>query len=227
MPPPDPRDSALLTLARTGGGLLAGVVQGLTALRPNDKPLHPLGEVRHGLLARTGQRPETGVPWLDEVGDDEVLLRWSRAVGLPAPLPDIHGLALRVPLEGGRCADLLFATTGWSTPLRPLLLARLNHSAPMTTLLPYTTPRGGSVVLGARPHGEGRTTLYVASPVGAWRAFAELTESDEPAVDEPISFDPVLNHLPDLPFPAWVSRLREPAYWVARQSRHLEGSDPA
>jgi hypothetical protein len=39
-------------------------------------------------------------------------VRQSRAVGLPSPAPDIFGLAVRVPTEGGRHGDLLFATTG-------------------------------------------------------------------------------------------------------------------
>ena len=29
-------------------------------------------------------------------------MRRSRAVGLPSPVPDIHGLAIRVPVELGR-----------------------------------------------------------------------------------------------------------------------------
>lgn len=43
--------------------------------------------------------------------------RFSRSLGLPAPFPDILGLALRLP-DGGRPADLLFPTTGLSVPGR-------------------------------------------------------------------------------------------------------------
>ena len=87
----------------------------------------------------------------------------------------------------------------------------------MTTLLPYVTPEG-PLLLGARPR-DGVTRLFVASPLGSWRPFAELLEVDAPAVDEPITFDPVLNPLPGLEFPDWVKQLREPAYRTARGSR--------
>ena len=87
----------------------------------------------------------------------------------------------------------------------------------MTSLLPYATP-GGPVQLGARP-GPGGSTLHVASPWGRWRPFAELREVDGPDLDLRLDFDPVQNPLPQLPFPAWVRRLREPAYRSARRSR--------
>ena len=52
-----------------------------------------------GRIYRHGLDPGTGVPWIDEPGEDEVV-RLSRAIGLRG-LPDIHGLAVRVPVEGG------------------------------------------------------------------------------------------------------------------------------
>jgi hypothetical protein len=88
----------------------------------------------------------------------------------------------------------------------------------MTTLLPYTTPEG-ALLLGARP-GEDVTRLYVATPLGPWREFAELRETAGPPLDQPIRFDPVLHPLPGLAFPAWVKRLREPAYRTARETQH-------
>jgi hypothetical protein len=217
MTTPDPENPTLLGAARTGGAALAGVIRGVAAARPGGKPLHPQGEVRRGRLVRHGLASPTGSEWLDEPGEDDVLLRWSRAVGLPAPAPDIHGLAIRVLQPYGEHGDLLFATTGWSRPIRVLLLPGLSRERPMTTLLPYAPPNG-AVVLGARPSGA-ITTLHVASPLGEWREFAELHESDERADDEPIRFDPVLNTLPGLPFPRWVNRLREPSYRTARKSQ--------
>jgi hypothetical protein len=41
-----------------------------------------------------------------------VLVRQSRAVGLPPRVPDIFGLAVQVPTQDGRHVDLLLASTG-------------------------------------------------------------------------------------------------------------------
>jgi hypothetical protein len=200
-----------------GGAALAGVIRGVAAVRRGGKPLHPRGEVVRGRLVRHGLSSPTGSAWLDEPGEDDVLLRWSRAVGLPAPAPDIHGFAVRVLLPEGAHGDLLFATTGWARPIRVVLLPGLSRERPMTTLLPYAAPTG-AVVLGARPSGR-TTALFVASPLGGWREFAELHESEESAGDAPIRFDPVLHTLPGLPFPGWVKQLREPSYRTARRQQ--------
>ncbi|WP_196804044.1 hypothetical protein [Marmoricola sp. URHB0036] len=217
MPSPDPRDPVLLSLARAGGGALASLIRGVSALRVDAKPLHPRGIVVRGTLRRHGLDLPTGVAWLDEQGEDDVVLRWSRAVGLPSPVPDIHGLAVRVERADG-FGDVLFATTGWVGPLRLVLVPGISAHRAMTTLLPYTTPEG-ALLLGARP-GEDVTRLYVATPLGPWREFAELRESAGPPLDQPIRFDPVLHPLPGLAFPAWVKRLREPAYRTARETQH-------
>ena len=217
MPTSDPHSPLLLSAARAGGESLAGVIRGIAAARPSGKPLHPQGVVRRGRLVRHGLSPATGSTWLDRAGEDAVLLRWSRAVGLPAPAPDIHGLAVRVPLPDGDHGDLLFATTGWSRPTRILLLPGFSAERPMTTLLPYSTAEG-ALLLGARPDGD-LTRLYAATPLGPWREFAELREVDGAPVDEPIRFDPVRHTLPGLPFPRWVNGLREPAYRTARRTQ--------
>src|SRR3954451_10255298 len=69
--------------------------------RPADKPLHPVGAVSRGTLHRYGLTPSVGVKWLDEPGQDKVLVRFSRALGLPGPLPDVLGLAVRIPQPAG------------------------------------------------------------------------------------------------------------------------------
>lgn len=152
-------------------------------------------------------------------------MRISRAVGLPGPLPDVHGLAVRVFLDRGAAGepgghgDLLFATTGWGRVSRFVLVpTRSRTSRPMTTLLPYRT-RGGSVLLGVRASGEASFELAWATPGGGWHHFGDLRLADLPAPDEDVSFDPVRHRLPGLEqYPA-VVRLREPAYLRARASR--------
>jgi hypothetical protein len=205
--------------ATSAGAALAGTVRVLSALRPALKPLHPRGEVTAAVLRRTGEGPPTGVPWLDEPGRDEVLLRRSRAVGLPDGLPDIHGLALRVPCEAGGHGDLLMATTGTGRLGRFVLTAgRSPHARPMTTLLPYRTP-AGPVTLAAVAVGDHAYELAYASVGGAWHRFADLVLRTPRAADALVSFDPVRNTVTGLENYAWVRRLREPAYRTSRRSR--------
>ena len=213
-------DSAARTAASSGGQILRAVT-GLVAARPAAKPLHPDGSVVRGTLHRTGARRSSGAAWLDGTGDDEVLVRQSRAVGLPSPVPDIFGLALRVPTGEGRYGDLLLASTGLGRLTRfTLTVARSPYRRPLTTLLPYRTP-AGPVLLAAVFRDETTIDLSWAVGSGAWQPFAELRLRDEPAggADASVSFDPVRKTLPGLETYDWVHRLREPAYRTARRSR--------
>ena len=206
--------------AATGGGLALGLAaRGLGALRPAAKPLHPSGRVVTGRLRRHGLAAATGVRFLDEPGDEKVLVRESRSVGLPGRLPDIQGLAIRVTNPDGSPGDVLLASTGWGRLTRFLLTpSRTTYGRPMTTLLPYRTPQG-PLLLGARSERAGVVQLSCALAGGPWRPFADLVVSDEDAGDPTVSFDPVLHPVPGLEqYPA-VVRLREPAYHFARRSR--------
>jgi len=215
-----PLDYVARTASSAGGQILRAATR-LIAARPAAKPLHPRGSVVRGTLHRFGAEERTGAEWLDHAGDDEVLVRHSRALGLPPPAPDVFGLAVRVPTGGVRPGDLLFATTGLGRLSRfTLTSARSPYGRPLTTLLPYRTP-AGPVLLSALFHTE--TTLVLAWAVGSgsWHPFAELRLHDQPVdqADTLLSFEPVRNLLPGLVTYDWVRRLREPAYAAARRSR--------
>jgi hypothetical protein len=213
-------ESAIRAASSAGGEVLRAAT-GVVAARPAGKPLHPRGSVVPGTLQRFGAEPRTGAGWLDNGGVDEVLVRQSRAVGLPSPAPDIFGLALRVPADPGRHGDLLFASTGLGRVTRFVLTAaRSPYARPLTTLLPYRTPLG-PVLLSAVFQDESRVRLAWAVRSGAWRPFAELSLHEQAADlrDAPLSFDPVANTLPGLETYPWVRRLREPSYAAARSSR--------
>jgi hypothetical protein len=200
------------------GAVLGGVFRAVGAVRPTAKPLHPRGVLRHATLHRHGVEPPVGVEFLDAVGTDEVLVRESRAAGLPAPLPDVHGLALRVPRPDGSHGDVLFASTGFGWLTRFLLVpTRTTYGRPMTTLLPYDTA-AGPVLLGVHATGDARLELAFAVGEGRWRPFGELLLSGRES-DQEITFDPVRHTLPGLDQYAAVRRLREPAYDAARSSR--------
>jgi hypothetical protein len=215
----DAAHRARTSLSSLGGAALATTIRAVSAARQAAKPLHPSGDVVLGRLARIGVRPATGVTWLDEPGEDEVLVRGSRAIGLPGPVPDIHGLAVRVPLADARHGDLLFASTGLGRITRFVLTAsRTPYGRPMTTLLPYRTPHG-PLLLAATAVSDTELELSCASPSGSWRTVGYLTLSGTAGPDPMISFDPLLNTVPGLDNYDWVRRLREPSYLTARRTR--------
>jgi hypothetical protein len=214
------RDSAARAASSVGGQILRAAT-GIIAARPAARPLHPRGSVVRGTLRRFGAEDTTGSAWLDQADEDQVLVRQSRSLGLPSPLPDIVGLALRVPIEGGRPGDLLFASTGLGRLTRFVLTpARSSSGRPLTTLLPYRTPVGG-VLLSAVFHNETTIALAWAIRSGAWHPFAELSLHKDPVdeADTSLSFDPIKNALPGLETYDWVRRLREPSYAKAQGSR--------
>jgi hypothetical protein len=213
------RDRAIRAASATGGQVLRAAT-GLVAARPAGKPLHPRGSLAPGTLHRFGSEESTGAAWLDRAGEDRVLVRVSRAVGLPSSVPDIYGLAFRAPVAGGH-GDLLFATTGLGPVTRfTLTVATAPGGRPMTTLLPYRTP-AGAVLLSALFADDHTVSLAWAAGTGAWHRFADLILDDHRLAggDEQVSFDPVRNVLPGLENYAWVELLREPSYLTARRSR--------
>ena len=150
-----------------------------------------------------------------------MLVRQSRAIGLPAPVPESMALQSWVPTESGRHGDLLFASTGLGRLTRfTLTPARSPFRRPLTTLLPYRTPVG-AVLLSAVFHDESKVELAWPIRSGAWNPFAELLLYKDPVdeADMPVSFDPIRNVLPGLEPYDWVRRLREPSYATARRSR--------
>lgn len=213
-------------------GAALGLVFGTVArLRSADKPLHPHGSLFAATLERQGLTPPVGVAWIDDPGSDQVTVRLSRSLGLPIPLPDVHGLTLRVPIDEAH-ADLLFATTGTGRISRYVFSPSVQPSArAYTTLLPYRAATG-PLLLAAFPTDPVAIgfRLACASPQGPWRDFGQLqivadqqaacTEGIEQLGPDPtVSFDPVLNQLPGLPPYAWVASLREGAYVAARRAR--------
>src|SRR5579875_1666650 len=140
--------TAACTVAGCGLALLSA---GVATLR-HGRPLHPKGRTYAATMHRDGA--DTGVPWLDRIGPADVMVRVSRAIGLPAQLPDIMGVAIRITwrdsdsrVDGAdgkhRVADLLFASTGDTAVGRFVLQPRAKSaSGPLTTLLPVRTKRG-------------------------------------------------------------------------------------
>ena len=227
---------ALAVLESAVGYAFGGAFFLLGALR-RSKPLHPRGAVFQAHVHRHGSVPAWEVRWLDTLGEDPALVRFSRSAGLPDRLPDILGLAVRVQHDG-HPVDLLLSTTGRRPLTRFLLRPRRRPSGLYCTLFPYRAPRS-PVLLAAIPQtlrplpaslgglaaAVDRTPkpfqLACASPGGQWRPFATLAVTGPASshTDPPISFDPIRNPPPGLEHYGWSVRLRGPAYAGARRSR--------
>lgn len=228
--------SALQPVARATGAVLAGIFGPVATLR-RSKPLHPKGVVLHGTFRRYGAPTPTGAKWLDEHGQHDCIVRISRAAGVPAPMPDVLGVAVRVRADD-EPTDVLLATTGTGAIGRFVLVPRRDlGSNALTTLLPYRGPRGPVMLmaraerltrdlLGERsePHATRSdavltVVLHHATLTGPWHPFAEL-ELRGQAESEPdplVRFDPLRNPPPGLANFRWVTELREPAYAAARR----------
>jgi hypothetical protein len=218
-------------IARTIGAALELGFAAAQRVRP-PRPIHSRGVVLRGEVHRMPDAAPAGIAWIDDAppGARTVVARVSRSLGLPAPLPDILGLALRVDTDGGP-ADIEFASTGWRVPGRFALLPhRRAERASFGILLPYRGERG-PVLLGARtvsgrpPATDPRALtgadvaatwtleLFHARPRGPWHPFALLELRLAPGrEDDDLRFDAVRRPLPGARAYAWVRAARQPSY---------------
>ncbi len=167
-----PRAAGALAPPRSSSlpGSALALVLGLGSAARRVRVLHPTGEVHSCRVQVLGGARTWGARLLDEPAEHEGLVRVSRGLGLPAPLPDVLGLALRLPGlgVGGAPLDLLMNTSALRFAFWPDWLSR-TYSA----ILPHRTGSGQRVVLGARPV-EGGWELLVAEPLGAWAVWGRL-----------------------------------------------------
>jgi hypothetical protein len=227
-------------LPRAAGRVVGAALGALARLR-RGKPMHPRGAVFSAVLERHGSGDGDatwGVPWLDAAGTDVAVVRLSRGAGLPAPLPDLLGLAIRLPSAGagGAPVDLLLTTTGRG-PLRRLLpTPRRDSAAVHSSIMGYRSD-AGTLRIAALPDDDGvpsepaplaaavareglSFTIAVARGTGPWVPFGRLV-LDAPAepLDPDVRFDAVLNPPPGLVPDGPMARFRAPAYARARRAR--------
>ncbi|MCZ9352543.1 phosphodiesterase [Streptomyces mutabilis] len=225
-------------------GLIARRVAGRVARWRSAPALHPHGVLCTGTLTVTG-RPDAswGVPWLDRPGSYTVTVRWSRALGLPRPLPDGLGLAVRVEdADGpGNALDLLFTSSSSGRLGRHLPLLRPDAlKGPYSTLLSYRVGERERVLAAFPvPDADGiagntlptlwqeldrrpvRFDLRAAAPDEPWTTFASLSLEAAHAVPatSTVSYDPYARGLPGLHPTGRLRRLRAAAYAGSRRGR--------
>lgn len=204
--------------AAVAGGAATGLLfWGLSNLR-GASVFHPVGSVREAeLVIHEGQ--DVGSAFVDEPGRYQALARLSRGIGLPHPLPDILGLAIKVPDRYGSGADqdLLLASSGQSVVGRRTLRVRRRPQGWFSTILGFEAG-GRTILFGARCRSADAATfgLFFAEPSGPWREFGELRVG--PAVERDAMFDP-WHTGPDLVPTGALNELRAPAYQGSRRGR--------
>jgi hypothetical protein len=163
------------------------------------RAVHPKGPVLAAQVTVTGGLAD--VPALAAPRTVEALVRPSMAFGLPGH-HDLHGFTVRLcDLHGaGRHQDLLLASS--AAPPLHLLLAPTGdpEHAWFTSLLPYRVGRRRTILV-AHGRGGGRYGLGLCGPGRrAVRWFAEV-DAGAPLESDPgegVSFDPLLNAVPEL-----------------------------
>ncbi|WP_176406108.1 DUF1990 family protein [Actinomadura sp. BRA 177] len=221
------------------------------AARLRDRPLHPKGLVFDAALVLHGTSQHWGVPFLDERTELRGEVRLSRAIGLPPPLPDLLGLALRwrQPSTGDAgaeaTAELLLATTGHTTLGRHLLRPATHWSPTFYGSLLAYQAGDRRILLGAvaRRHQTvpadlaalARSVdeqpllldLVVATGFGPWERFGELRILGPARGDdhESMRFNPARNPIRGLPPAGLFQQVRGPTYDAVQHTARRTG-DP-
>lgn len=201
---------------------------------------HPNGVLTTASITRLAPHGE-GLPIEDAVG---VVVRISKGVGTPGSLPDVIGLAMRLPALPFAATpwDILMASAGTGTAGRVLGIRPVLRwtGQPMSTLMPLryggdiwwisarmTTPVGtfGVSLDSVRERlRTGRIEFGIEQARGteAFRPLARLTARGAMEAGETpdVAFDPVRHTAPGVQLmPTWLSRFREQAYDRSRRGR--------
>ncbi|MGN9844553.1 hypothetical protein ACTMTI_41145 [Nonomuraea sp. H19] len=197
------------------------------------RPLHPSGLVLDAHLRLHGASRTWGAALLDQRANLSGIARLSRSMGIPPPLPDILGLALRWQQDDAT-ADLLLATTGHTTLGRRLLRPATRWTGMYTSLFPYQADDRrlllGALLRNAKPlpatfdalaqaaeDGPLMLDLVVAAPSGPWQLFGQV-ELAAPAVSGgPARFNPIQRPIPGLRPAGWLNEVRGAAYTAAQR----------
>lgn len=199
---------------------------------------HPLGVLAEGRIERVAPAG-VGLP----VESTDVLARVSKAVGLPGELPDLIGLAWRMPPHQSATTpwDVLTVSAGSGLLTRFALRPTSSWTGTtLSTLMPLRrddgwwwvtaelkTPVASGLSLdrvrGAIDGGGVEFDIQQAHGTGPFEPLAILRLSTVIPTDEDhdVSFDPTRNTAPGVGLgPQWLTALRERAYLRSRRGRN-------
>ena len=127
-------------VGKSAGAIIGGALAALAAIR-GGKAFHPHGAVYEARVTITGSAAAPqAAELLARPGEHRAIARFSRAVGVPRPLPDLLGLSLRIPDAHGRGShqDFLLVTSADHPVLHHLFLPALDvQQRPYSSALPY------------------------------------------------------------------------------------------
>jgi hypothetical protein len=202
----------------------------------NRRLFHPDGVLARGTLTRVAP-PSEGLP----MTSGDVVGRVSKGVGLPGALPDIAGLAWRLPPTSQAAPpwDVLLA----STFRQRLLLAPVSNwsAATFSSLMPLAHGGGRWWVQARLATHIGQVGLSLdtvrdriatngmefdieqAAGTGGFRPLARLTLHTLAADVGDLAFDPTVHSHPDVALsPGWLTGFRQAAYRRSREGRDAE-----
>ncbi len=227
-------------LARAAGLVVAAPLAALARWR-NGRPMHPRGAVFSAVLDRHGSGRPWGIAFLDATARDDAVVRLSRGAGLPAPLPDLLGLAVRLDGGAGQPVDLLLSSTVPGPLARVVPALRRDAASVYGSIMAYSST-AGSIRLAALPTTGGIPSdpgplagsvarrplvfeLAAARGFGPWRRFARLTiRGAARPLDPDLRFDAVRHPPPGLVPDGPLARFRQPAYAAAQEARDGSGT---
>lgn len=229
-------------LAVEAAGYTIGLVLAAVAAIRRGKAVHPHGAVYEAELTITaGPGAAGGAELFAPSAPRPALVRFSRSLGLPRPLPDLLGMSVRVPdaYGRGRHQDFLMVTSVDAPVGHHLFLPASDvQQRPYSSSLPYRAG-GRTLLVGAlprpdspRPGGADELErlaaaaatgalvfdLAVAEVWGRFRAVAELRVGDPlPPEADALRFNP-RNAGGGLEPAGFLNRLRDIAYPLSQRA---------
>jgi hypothetical protein len=182
----DPADR----LVDATAGRVAGPVFGVASFLRRARVFHPRGRSFTARLHCAGD-PRLAGSVLGASGVHDGVVRFSRGAGVPEPLPDVLGLALRLDLDAGPQDLLLVSSAAAPLGRHAILPARDYGATHYSSITPFRLG-DATVLLGARPVHVGapcplerldalaqdvdrvRFDLLVAGRVGPWATVGEI-----------------------------------------------------
>jgi hypothetical protein len=237
-------------ISRVAGLPVAGVLASLAWLR-GGKAVHPHGVTYSATFCADGASvAPTGSCLLRERAERSAIVRFSRSVGLPRPLPDLLGVSIRVlnAYGDGRHQDFLMVSSVDLPLLHHVFLPATDvQQRPYSSSLPYRAgartflvgvraapdsprPSGGNEfdrLARAAESGRLRFDFLIASLLGRFERVGEVQiESRLPDEVDALRFNPFTTGA-DLEPVGTLNRWRRDAYplsqraWGARENRAL------
>ena len=196
--PTDPPRGTVDRLVDATAGRLAGPAFALGSLVRRARVFHPRGRTFTAHVQIRGDHRFAGTV-LGRAATHDGVVRFSRGAGLPEPMPDLLGLALRLHLTGSghgpEDAQDVLMISSWPAPVsRHVLVPSRDYGRTYySTLTPFRVG-GETVLLGARPDHLGETgplerldaleeaaagdwvrfELVTATPLGPWTAVGTV-----------------------------------------------------